>query len=948
MYATLFRPRKKLRVNRQASARAARGVFEVLEPRWALSVGVLTYHNDAAGTGLNAAETALTPANVNTATFGKLFATALDGFVYAQPLVAPGLTIAAGPNTTAGAAGLHDVVFAATEHDSLYAIDADPKGTGTVLWQRSFTNTAVGYTGTTPGSNINNTLGAAAITAVPVGDTGISDVTPEIGITSTPVIDSATGTVYVMVKSKEIIGGVAHYVQRLHALNVADGTDRVAPFLIGDTSGDNTNNTPIYVYGNGDGSVVDPYNNTGKSVVQFNALRENQRAALSLVNNVVYVGWASHGDVSPYHGWVVGWNVANLASSGMTLAGVFNASPNGGLTGIWESGGRLAAEADGSAFYFSTGNGPAAHGNPVLDVSGFPTDGNYYDAVIKMVVDPSTTATSQGLNGWGLKVADYFMPYNMVALDAGDADLGSGGPVLLPDSAGISGHPHLLVVDGKAGTLYLIDRDNMGKFDAVNDHVVNAVPNGSGHNTVPTVLKGVASTPAFYNGTIYAVSAYSSTAKAFRIAANGTLTTVSQTAANFGFEPGSISVSSNGTTAGIVWVTDRNINQIHAYDAASFATELWNSGQRAGGSDNVGSVVKFAAPTVANGEVFVGTGNSLVVYGAASQQITISKIVVAESPLQNGILDSGDRGVVSWAVASVNPVVSTAVTIDGTPIAKVSGPFGPFSGSFYYSSTFGPLSAGTHSYVVRVTDSKGFVANGSGTFVVAPAAPVVSQIVIAESPRQNGILQSGEKGVISWASTSRNRIASRSLTVDSSTIATYGPFVVSSALSYFSGVFGPLPAGTHKYAIKMTDSTGLSGSATGTFVVAAAPPPVISLAVVAENPWKNGIIEPTDPLVITWSATSSLRIASQSVTVDGKSMSPIGGPISGRYYYCRIGNWAAGSHAYTIRSTDSDGTSSTFVGSFTVISPAIAAISAAAKDRSTIDTILLDQVFAAI
>ena len=182
-------------------------MFEPLEPRLTLSVGVATYHNDIAGTGLNAAETLLSPANVATGFFQKLYVASVDGQVYAQPLVQPGVTIAAGPNTSAGAAGLHDVVFVATEHDSLYAIDASPTGIGAVLWKRSFTNIAAGYAGSTPGTNVNNTLGATAITTVPNGDTNTTDLSPEIGITSTPVIDPASGTIYVVVKSKETIGG---------------------------------------------------------------------------------------------------------------------------------------------------------------------------------------------------------------------------------------------------------------------------------------------------------------------------------------------------------------------------------------------------------------------------------------------------------------------------------------------------------------------------------------------------------------------------------------------------------------------------------------------------------------------------------------------------------------------------------------------------------------------
>ena len=306
-----------------------------------LSVDMLTFHNDISRSGLNASETQLTPANVQVGSFGKLFTTALDGQVYTQPLVDTGVTIDNGVNTTSGAAGVYDdVVFVATEHDSLYAIDASPGNSGTVLWQRSFTITTPGYSGSTPGSNINNTFGATSITTVLSSDVDSTDISPEIGITGTPVIDPNTGILYVVVATKETISGAIHFVQRLHAINVSDGTDEVAPYLIGDTTNGNTNNTQIYVYGTGDGSVTDPYNGTGESVVQFNALTESERGALSLVNNTVYVEWASHGDNGPYHGWVVDWNVANLTTTGFVLSGVFNTSPNDGLSGIWQGGRR--------------------------------------------------------------------------------------------------------------------------------------------------------------------------------------------------------------------------------------------------------------------------------------------------------------------------------------------------------------------------------------------------------------------------------------------------------------------------------------------------------------------------------------------------------------------------------------------------------------------------------
>src|SRR5262249_33888128 len=186
-------------------------------------------------------------------------------------------------------------------------------------------------------------------------------------------------------------------------------------------------------------------------------------------------------------------------TGGWKLSGVLTPPPSGAEAGIWRAGGRLASEADGTAFYSETGNGPGGHGNPVLDANGFPTDGSYYEALIKAVADPASTPTNQNKNGWGLKVADYFIPFNQVALDNADQDFGSGAPTLLPDSAGLAGVPHLMVATGKQGKIYLVNRDNLGKFDPNNDHVLNAVPDGSGHNTPPVQLGGGLSTAAFFN-----------------------------------------------------------------------------------------------------------------------------------------------------------------------------------------------------------------------------------------------------------------------------------------------------------------------------------------------------------------------------------------------------------------------------------------------------------------
>jgi fibronectin type 3 domain-containing protein len=636
--------------------------IESLEKRVLLSVNVISYHNDTSNDGVNNGEVQLTPANVKVGAFGKLFTTPLDGQVYAQPLVDSSVNITSGVNTT-GSTGVHNVVFVATENDSIYAIDASVAG-GAVLWKRSF------LTGNS-GGNQNNTLGASSISVVTSGDVGTTDISPTIGITGTPVIDATNGIMYVVAATKEVIGGSTYFVQRLHAINISNGTDTVAPYLLGTTTNGNTNNTPIYCYGTGDGAVTDPYNGTGKQVVQFNALRESQRTALSLVNNTVYVSYASHGDNGPYHGWVIAWNVSALSSSGFQLKGVFNTCPNDGEAGIWGGGGQLVFDPDASengAFYFMTGNGTG--GAPTLGANGLPTDANYNEAVVKAVLDPTTSPTNQGPNGWGIKATDFFIPYNVSSLDGADSDFGSGAPLLLPDSAGIPGHTRLMVVGGKDGRLFLLDRDNLGKYNKTSDAALNAVPNGQGDNTAPNLITGLLSSPAYYNGKVYAVSGYSGAAYAYSISSTGQMFASSQTSiGSFGYLPGGPSISANNGSNGIVWLEDRNLNELHAYDANTLNTELWNSNQS--GSDAPGALDKFNVPTVANGEVYVGTSNSLVVYG-----LTPPAGTVPQSPVLTATALSGTSVNLTWTDPSVAPNLASGYLIEestnGTSFTQIT------------------------------------------------------------------------------------------------------------------------------------------------------------------------------------------------------------------------------------------------------------------------------------
>src|SRR5262245_27872916 len=571
---------------RRRRARATfRPAVEQLESRVTpANVDVLTSHYDAALSGVNTQETVLTPAHVNATEFGLLFSQPTDGYVYAQPLYKANLAIAG---------GTHNVVFAATEHDSVYAYDADsptagPNGNG-LYWRTSFINPAAG------------------VTTVPAPQDVISaDIVPEIGITGTPVIDGATGTLYVVAKTKEVVAGVPHYVQRLHALDITTGLDRAVNGIvtIGDTTiggidGGYTDVTPVVVAGAGHGTA-------GQGHVRFNALRELQRPALTLVNGIVYVAFASHGDNGPYHGWVVGYRASDLA-----LVQVFNTTPNAGASGIWQSGGAPALDAAGN-LYFAMGNGfsgPASQFDPSL--------GNYSESVLKLTPGAGPAPES-------MTVADYFTPFDWQTLDQFDADLGSGGTMLLPDSVGSAQHPHLMVETGKSGKIYLIDRDNMGKFTPGGpDNVVQVVQLGPA---------GVWGNPAYFqesptSGLIY-YQGSGDVMKAFRIT-GGVLSgpiTLSNTSFNFpGSQP---SISSNGATNAIAWALQvdgyatRQPAVLHAYAALNLSDELYTSALT-GSRDRMTAATKFTFPIVTNGHVIAGANGSLSVFGLFPAATTV-------------------------------------------------------------------------------------------------------------------------------------------------------------------------------------------------------------------------------------------------------------------------------------------------------------------------------------
>jgi hypothetical protein len=491
------------------------------------ATSVLTYHNDNARTGQYTAETTLTPANVNSTSFGKVFSQTVDSYVYAQPLFVPDLTISG---------QTHDVVIVVTENNSVYAFDAD--AAGPVLWH----------------TNVGTALSDSEL-----DDT--TDLVPGAGITGTPVIDPTSETMYLVSLTKDSTG--AHH--RLHAIDLTTGGDKpgspveVSPTVTG--TGANSQN----------GSIV------------FVPATHYQRAALLLAGGVVYVGIGGNAESDQNnHGWIVGFKATDLTST-MT----FCTSPNDFWSSVWQSGGGLSSDSAGY-IYAETANG-------TFDVDTGGSD--YGDTALKL---DSTGA-----------VADYFTPFNQSAMSGADIDFGSANPVLLPDQSGAVAHE--LLASGKPGVLYLIDRDNMGHFQSGSDsQIVQSVPAFPNTNGVTS---GIFSSPAYWNGNVY-VSGIGGSVEIFTLSA-GLLSTspASQTSQQFGFPGGTVSISSNGATAGIAWVLDGNAGVLYAYDATNLATELYDTTQAANGRDTPGLPVKFAVPTVANGHVYVGTQTELDVYG---------------------------------------------------------------------------------------------------------------------------------------------------------------------------------------------------------------------------------------------------------------------------------------------------------------------------------------------
>ncbi len=498
----------------------------------AVLTDVLTYHNDNARDGQNLTEQTLTTSNVKSS-FGKLFAVSVDGLVDAQPLIKTQVNI---PSK-----GTHNVLYVVTENDSVYAFDADSGGAP--LWQVSV-------------------LGSGEVAS---DDRGCGQVAPQIGITSTPVIDPTAGpngTIYVVAMSKTTSGTIT-YFQRIHALDMTTGAEEFS----------------------GPTTIVA----TASPAPAFDPKQYKERAGLLLVDGEVITTWASHCDIAPYNGWIIAYGVNTLAATS-----VLNVTPNGSEGAIWQAGAGPAADSLGN-IYFLDANGTF---DTTLDANGFPILGDFGNGFLKLS------------NSSGLAVADYFEPFNTVTESNGDLDFGSGGALVLPDMTDVNGATrHLAVGAGKDTNIYLVDRNNMGKFNTKTKDNSNAYQVLAG-----ALPNGEWATPAYFNNTLY-YGGVNAPLQAFAFSKAMLVSPASSaTSESYGYPGTTPSISANGTSNAIVWAVENGSSGgvLHAYDATNLGTELYNSSTAPADSfvDN-----KFITPTIANGKVYVGTPSSVAVFG---------------------------------------------------------------------------------------------------------------------------------------------------------------------------------------------------------------------------------------------------------------------------------------------------------------------------------------------
>jgi len=686
-------------------------------------VNVTTWHNDIGRTGQNLNETILVPSNVNATNFGKLFSQPVDGAIFAQPLYLSNVTIGSTQ---------HNVVFVATENDSVYAFDADTNGGANInpLWQASLLTAAHGA--------------AAGATAFPSSEL-CADIVPVVGITGTPVIDPTTDTLYVV--SKTLEGSNA--VQRLHALDVTTGNEKFnGPVVVTAT-----------IAGTGNGSV--------SGQLTFDSMWENQRPGLLLLNGIVYIGFAAHGDNGPWHGWILAYNASTLAQTG-----IFNASANGVGSGFWMSGAGLAADQltpstlPYGRMFVATGNGDYTATTP------YNNSMDYGDSILRLDLTNGVPT-----------IQDEFTPSNQAALDAADQDVASGGVVVLPTQT-TGSYPHLLVQSGKGSPTYLVNRDSMGGYNST-DNVVQA--NGQ------IARFGNYTTPAYWNGTVYYAAA-GNPLGAFPLANSQLPTTAASSSSETYTWPGlNPSISANGTTQGIVWTIDSSAYStsgpavLAAHNASNVATTLYSSSTNAS-RDNPGPAVKFTVPTVVNGKVYVGTANQVSVYG----------LLAGESQAATPVLTPGTESFSNTVSVSItDSTVGAAIyyTTDGTT---------PTAASTLYTA---PIT-------LTSTTTINAVASASGYLVSSMASATYTNLTQTSPPvfsLASGVYNSAQTVTISDATSGATIYYSTNGTTPTTSSSQYtGPIAVSSSETI--GAVAVLSGYTNSLVSRATYTIELQGA----------------------------------------------------------------------------------------------------------------------------------------
>jgi autotransporter-associated beta strand protein len=766
------------------SARRGRALrFQPLEERRLLSVNVTTARYDLARDAANTSETTLTPSNVNTSSFGKIASMTVDAQVYTQPLIMNGVAV---PGY-----GTHNVVYVATENDTVYALDAQGNNPAQgYLWKTSLLDLDVSNTGET---------------AVPETDYGTTDITPILGITGTPVIDPTTNTLYVVGLFKETN---ATYQQRLYALDITDGAVKLGgPAVISAT-----------VAGTGTG--------TSGGQVTFSAFRENQRSALTLANGEVYIAWSSHGDQNPWHGWVMAYNAATLHQDYVLCL-----TPNGDAGGIWMSGGGIAVDSSGN-LYLTTGNG-------TFDANSTTSPNDDYGMTL-LKLSPS------------LVPEDYFAPYNQASLSNADLDYGCSNVILLSNQS--SGPANEVLSEGKWGTIFLNNAatGQLGEYNAngtgPNDDL------GQANISTSTTSAIVHNTIAYWDGSVYS-GGDALPIKAFAAGNGTLGTTpTSESSHVFGTagvddgQGAGLSVSSNGNSNGILWALDNsgfnsNPAVLYAYSATNLNTVLWTSSEAAGGRDTGPDAVKFQTPVVANGYVYVAGTDSVTIYGllpvaSASPSPVIGKTTNLSVPAAVA------SSTYTWATSSA-PSGATLPTFsaNGTAAANNSTATFYMAGNYTFTCTItNSTTGGTTSTSVNVTviatltsglssifpstatvvngGSLQFVGGGTDQFgnpMTAPANWVVNSGGAGGSVDSNGFYTAPSSGTGTDTVTATSGTSSASATV---TVVVPAAPVAQVSLSGYFNRDGIVPDGA-SFSGGGLDGGGnaLSGNLLGTNVV---------------------------------------------------------------------------------------------------------------------------------